>query len=168
MNKYLGALVVFLLIAVVFVYWQFGAVKNLDYYTDHHDTIRLNGISYEGRPTQRELKEAFNQIQAEAGRRNIPFYVVTYPSEENLVRQFLGLDGVPAREGWDSREIPEAEDVRVILDVSPVWMPSPEKVWDGARQVAASEGRSLKDYSIEIYRPDQPIEVWFPLRSAGD
>ena len=92
--------------------------------------------------------------------------IVTYQPDsliEEFVSQFIGVAvaaDVPIPDGMEERSFGSSNAAQAQLDMHPLVMPNPEKLQQKLTEFATSKGWSAPQYFLEVYKPDNSIEIY--------
>ena len=172
MRKYLviGALVV---LAGIVINYSLGGFKKIEpALISTHSTI-IYGSLYEGAHASDSLTNLiahFHEILAESGQTGT-LTIVNYMQEtlekRGLVKQFVGIEweneAYEVIQPQGSLNIDPYNGFQFRISITPLVMPSPEKLKRLAKDAAELMDGELQGYSIEQYR-DGSLIINFPLK----
>lgn len=160
--------VIYPAIAVIFisiiVYYYLGGFNPVSFTTSVKD-INIYGHSFHGKYDDDTLEVFFNDARKLAlENENRQLVVVDYfMTSEDSVKQFIGVISK------DSIHLPSlilkgVKMVQAVITVSPLVRPHPMTIREKAQSYAKSIHLTLDGFAIEIYKPNEEIEVWFPAK----
>ena len=158
------------LLLAILLYTGYKWLSNsseLEYSVTESGVIELHGYEFKGRPTNPEVKNYFFAMrELSSFEEGEMLTVINFGTEANVdeLDQFIGTQAKLDRPDTLSEyTIPSGKYIEVILDMAPLYRPSPVKVYEGALEYANQNNMRLGDWSIEAYGGEDLLIVRFPV-----
>lgn len=167
------AIVAVIMLSLVGLYVYLGGLNTIEISIQNvQGPYRIVGIDFEGRPTDKRVREHFFDLRERIERGELKgrlsmVYFRDAETKRNEVKLFMGviLDEIPAEipdefrmMGVEVREVVEAR-----LEVHNLVMPSPASIEERMIAFAQNAGYTHQPISIEIYSPDNSVRVHIPV-----
>jgi len=164
------ALIGFIVITVfaISMYLYLGGSKPLEYEINEAQ-FYFQGSKYNGSVESAEPQLLFENARDVAlNDENIYVAVINYETgKEDSISQIIGI----AKNEEFNNELIESDTaiffdqqyVKAIISSHSIVMPNPEEVKVDAKAYADSSGYRLKNWSLEIYKGEKSLEVYFPI-----
>ena len=173
MKKYLiiAAIIAF---AAVIINYVLGGFNKIEPGLVTTEKEVVYGREYEGRYNSEALDNLISELRtilsnsSSKGQLTIINYLRPDLEQRGTVKQFVGII-------WDKNKVTNSDYDSLILEsyngaqfripISPLVMPSPEKLKGLAETMAVDMSSSLAGYSVEQYQ-DRTLVINFPFKSA--
>jgi len=176
MKKYV-AIAAFILVAGSLVNYKFGGFNKVEPQLIEVSNYTIYGASYEGSYKSDGLISLVDSMRSKQAQLNgkanvvIVNYVNQAKEKFGIVTNFVGIISSSNKPtgilDLDTRVIKAKKAVRVVVNISPIGMPAPEKLKSLANEIANNNSLELQEMSIEQYSEDGKLIVDFPIKEPA-
>jgi len=164
------ALVGFVVITVfaVSMYIYLGGSNERNYEIEE-SKFHFQGVAYEGPVKSEKPNLLFNSSRDIAlANEEVSIAVLNKKTaSEDSISQVIGLASAKPFErellSADTSMVISGSFVKAIISAHSIVMPNPQEVIEEAKDFANQKGLTLKSWSLEIYRGEKSLEVYFPI-----
>ncbi len=164
-KSFFVVIALFVLMAAYYFYREFGGNVNLEFRLEQR-SFQILGEPFKGPYDSPRLENIFFRAKELSDSLGSSLVVVNYGSDEDAetVNQFIGflkVDNDIIPEGYTLEIFEPPFTITTTIGEHNAFMPKPETVSAMAADFAAENGKTLGPVSIEIYRSDRELIVYF-------
>ena len=155
-------------LVILGIYYLLGGFQSVVVQNAEKLQFKVIGRYFYGEYDDRSVRSYFVQARelVTSGRLEGQLCVVTYQPDslqEDFIAQFIGVainDEAALPDGFEQRSFEGSKAAVANLDMHPVAMPNPKTVQTELISYAQSQGWSKPQSFIEIYLPDNSMQVY--------
>ncbi len=176
MKKYV-VIAAFILVAGSLVNYKFGGFNKVEPQLIEVSNYTIYGANYEGSYKSDGLISLVDSMRSKQAQLDekanvaIVNYVNQAKEKFGIVTNFVGIilrsDKLNEILNLEKRVIKAKKAVRVVVNISPIGMPAPEKLKSLANEIASNNSLELQGMSIEQYSEDGKLIVDFPIKEPA-